>query len=301
MKNFFEKNKIFLGIIIAGLMIAAAIYFGLNKPADKEKYLSLSSSPSPAQSLAPAEALVTKVIDGDTIIVEGGYNVRLLGIDADEAGYPCYEAAKKRLEELILNKTVRLEKDQTDVDQYKRYLRYIFLDDKNICLELVKEGLAIARFYEPDRKYKNEIVSGEKEAIEKKVGCKWSASTNVSADKLSYEKNEFSYEKLTTGKTGLKVVGAYQSGNYYGREVIVEGKVVGAYRSKTNIVFLNFDKTYPNQYFVGVIFSSDQYKFVEAPEKYYAGKTVRIKGKIKEYRGKPEIIIKDPSQIEIGK
>lgn len=299
MKNFFEKNKIFLGIILAGLMIAGAIYFGLSKPVGEEKHLLLSSSPSISQELPPDEAMVTKVIDGDTIIVEGGYNVRLLGIDADEAGYPFYEAAKKRLEELVLNKTVRLEKDQTDIDQYKRYLRYVFVDDINVCLELVKEGLAIARFYEPDVKYKNEIIFAEKEAIGKKVG-KWSTSANVSADTASYEKTDFSYERLTAEKTGLEVVSTYQSGNYYGKEVIVEGKVVGAYRSRTNTVFLNFDKPFPNQYFVGVIFSSDQYKFVQAPEKYYAGKTIRVKGKIKEYRGKPEIIIKDPYQIEIG-
>jgi len=42
---------------------------------------------------------------------------------------------------LILNKEVRLEKDQTDKDQYQRYLRYIFLDNENINLKLVEESL----------------------------------------------------------------------------------------------------------------------------------------------------------------
>jgi micrococcal nuclease len=50
-----------------------------------------------------------------------------------------------------------------------------------------------------------------------------------------------------------------------------------------------------------VIFSSDQFKFVENPEKYYDQKNLRIRGKIQEYQGKPEIILKEPSQIEVGK
>lgn len=83
--------------------------------------------------------------------------------------------------------------------------------------------------------------------------------------------------------------------------MIIEGKIASANRSKTNTVFLNLEKSYPNQCFTSVIFSSDQYKFVQNPEDYYLNKTVRIKGEIKEYERKPEIILKDPSQIEIGK
>ena len=60
--------------------------------------------------------LATKIIDGDTFLIEGGYSVRILGIDADERGYPCYEAAKRGLEELILGKEVRLEKGTKDKD-----------------------------------------------------------------------------------------------------------------------------------------------------------------------------------------
>ncbi len=54
--------------------------------------------------------------------------------------------------------------------------------------------------------------------------------------------------------------------------MIIEGRVVDAYRSKTNTVFLNFEKPYPNHCFTGVIFSSDQYKFVQSPEDYYLNK-----------------------------
>ncbi|PIR07277.1 hypothetical protein COY65_02640 [Candidatus Jorgensenbacteria bacterium CG_4_10_14_0_8_um_filter_39_13] len=290
-----ENNKIIPGIFLAvaagAIIVGGAIYFSSQEKGKPGSPLPLVQCP------APSKVMATKIIDGDTIIVEGGYHVRLLGIDADERDYPCYEPAKNRLEELILNKEIKLEKDITDVDQYKRCLRYVFLDKQNIDLELVKEGLTIARFYEPDIKYKDEITSAEKTAIENKIGCKWNGE-NVSGGE---EKTNFLWEKLTPEKTGLKVIDACQGKNYSGKEIIAEGKISGAYRSKTNTIFLNFEKPYPNQCFTSVIFSSDQYKFVQSPEKYYSQKTVRIRGEIKEYQRKPEIILKDPGQIEIGK
>ncbi len=120
------------------------------------------------------EAVVTKVIDGDTIVVQGGESVRLLGIDADERGYPCYTQAKKRLEELILGKTVSLERDKEDRDIYGRLLRYVFADGFNINAKLAEEGLVIARL-QGDSKYKFEIAEAEKFAMENKMGCKWQA------------------------------------------------------------------------------------------------------------------------------
>lgn len=301
MRKFFRGNKIFLAVVVGALIIAGAIYLsgrsggkvtesGETPPAAEENCQDIPELPDRALKLA------TKIIDGDTFLIEGGYSVRILGIDADERDHPCYEAAKVRLEELILNKEVRLEKGTEDKDQWCRYLRYVFLGDQNISLALVREGLAIARFSPEDIKYREEIAQAEEEARESKKGCKW-GEREVEEER----KVELQWQKLTSELTGLKIIGACQAGNYYGQEVIVEGKIVGTYRSKTNTVFFNFEKAYPNQCFSSVIFSSDQYKFVESPEEYYSDKTVRIRGEVEEYEGKPEIILKNPSQIEIGK
>ncbi len=299
MSNFFKQNKIFLAVIIGAAIIGGAVW--LSQPVSSPQF-SFTPTPSTVNKCTnildlPDNSikLATKVIDGDTFLIEGGYSIRVLGIDADERGYPCYDAAKTGLEELILNKEVKLEKGGEDLDQYCRYLRYVFFGDKDISLELVKEGLAVARFSPEDVKYREEITLAEKAAKENKIGCKWSEI------KEGEEKISFQWEKLTSGATNLKVIGACQAGNYYGKEMIVEGKIADAFRSKTNTVFLNFEKPYPNHCFTGVIFSSDQYRFVQSPEEYYLNKTVRIKGEIKEYQGKPEIILKDPSQIEVGK
>jgi len=241
--------------------------------------------------------LVTKVIDGDTFIIEGGYSVRILDIDADERGYSCYEEAKNKLEELILNKTVRLEKENEDRDQYCRYLRHIFLGDKNIGLELVKEGLAIARLDTSSSKYSQAIINAEQKAREKKIGCQWQSQNNWAINQQ--EQTSYEWHKIDQS-LGLKIIDACQAQNYYGQNVIVEGNIADTYRSKTNTVFLNFSQPYPQQCFTAVIFSSDLNRFQESPEKYYNNKTVRIFGKVQQYQGKPEIILESPDQIEIG-
>jgi len=291
-----------LAILIGALIGAGAIYFSEKKEKSLVKEeIKREEQIQTCENLPPlpdgAEKLVTKIIDGDTFLIEGGYSVRILGIDADERGERCYQAAKERLEELILNKKVKLEKGLEDKDKWCRYLRYVFLDGENIGLKLVKEGLAVARFSAADLKYQEEIAQAEKEAQENKIGCKWSKREK----EIKKKDLNFQWQRLTSELTGLKVIKACQAKDFYGEEVIVEGKIVDTYRSKTNTVFLNFEKPYPNQCFSGVIFSSYQDKFVEDPENYYLNKVVRVKGIIKEYKGKPEIILKDSSQIEIGR
>lgn len=297
-----KKLSILIFIFISSLIIVPSFYFSFNK----NKALSTlqkNYKRNFKETLSPEnlnkKILVTKILDGDTIIVEGGFTIRLLGIDADEKGYPCYQEAKKRLEQLILNKEVELEKDTEDKDQYGRYLRYIILNGKNINIQLVKEGLAISRFSSNNKKYKDEIISAEKYAIENKIGCKWSKKKE-NYNRTQIQKTELKFTRLTQS-LGFKIIDACKAKNYYGQKLIVEGEIVDTYRSKTNTVFLNFKKPYPNQCFSAVLFSSYQYKFVQNPEFYYLNKTVRIFGEIKNYKGKPQIILKSPTQIEIGK
>lgn len=127
-----------------------------------------------ANATAVQEVLVTKIIDGDTLVVEGGEHVRLLGIDTDEDGYPCYDAAKAALEKAVLNRWVLLESDVEDRDQYGRLLRWVWLNDTLVNFEQVRDGLAVARFY-GDLKYQEEIKAAEHEAIEGRIGCKWAS------------------------------------------------------------------------------------------------------------------------------
>ncbi len=118
-------------------------------------------------------ALVTQIIDGDTIAIEGGARVRLLGIDTPEKGDFYYNEAKQYLENRILMKEVELEKDIEDKDMYDRLLRYIWINDSLVNLELAEKGYGLAYFYNDQEKYKDLIAEAEQEAIEKKIGL-WS-------------------------------------------------------------------------------------------------------------------------------
>jgi len=154
--------KKFLGVAVVIALVAASI----------NALLPAFQSAGAATSDELETKFVTKVIDGDTAIA-AGESIRLLGIDTDERGYPCYEEAKLRLEELILNQEVQLERDSEDKDQYGRYLRYIFLNGTNVNLQMVQEGLAVARFSPENTKYKEEILAAEVAARSSGIGCKW--------------------------------------------------------------------------------------------------------------------------------
>ena len=100
-------------------------------------------------------ALITKVIDGDTVsaTVDLGFdilhriNIRLYGINAPELHGATKEAglkSKARLVELIENKMVIIEsKSYNDEDKYGRSLAIIYKDNININDLLVKENLAV--------------------------------------------------------------------------------------------------------------------------------------------------------------
>lgn len=115
-------------------------------------------------SLTKSTALVSKVIDGDTIELQNGIRIRLIGIDAPEEGEQYYLEAADRLKELVEGKTVVLENDVVGKDSHCRLLRYVFVDDLFVNLQLVKEGYAITYFVKPNIKYENALANAENEA-----------------------------------------------------------------------------------------------------------------------------------------
>jgi DNA/RNA endonuclease YhcR with UshA esterase domain len=66
--------------------------------------------------------------------------------------------------------------------------------------------------------------------------------------------------------------------------------------SRAQPTFLDLDKPYPNAPFTAVIFGSDRAKF-GTPETSLRGKRICVTGQIGDYRGKPEIILNEPSQL----
>ncbi len=243
---------------------------------------------------------VTEVLDGDTFIIEGGHSVRVLGIDADERGDPCYLESKKRLEELVLGKKIVLKKGEEDYDQYCRYLRWPFLSDENVSLKMVEEGFAVSLFFNEKNEYREEIERAERSAKLSSTGCMWQEEKRENTFEESSE--DFIWQDLNSQNTGLEVVGACEAEERMGDNLIIEGRVIDAYKDrKTNTVFLNFKEAFPNQCFSAVIFDSDLYKFVKDPHEFYLEEFVRIKGEVEKYEGQAQIVLSEPSQIEVGR
>lgn len=84
---------------------------------------------------------------------------------------------------------------------------------------------------------------------------------------------------------------------HIGEYATIEGTPVTIYTSKKGTVFFDYCKEYDACPFSAVIFSSDTTKFGNLSA--YKGKTIRVTGSISSYQGRAEIIIKDPSQIEM--
>lgn len=98
-----------------------------------------------------------------------------------------------------------------------------------------------------------------------------------------------------TAREGL-VIDYTEAPSYIGQVVTVRGRVVRVSKPRET-TFINFCIDYRTCEFSAVIFKSDADKFPDAPS--WEGKTVEITGKIKEYQGRAEIILSDPSQIKI--
>jgi len=119
------------------------------------------------------DAVVTKVIDGDTIEIEGGVKVRYIGIDTPEIGEPYYLEATEANRQLVEGKKVRLEKDIEDKDEYGRLLRYVWVDEIMVNAEFVRLGYVYSYCYPPNLKFQAHFLQLEKEAREQKRGL-WS-------------------------------------------------------------------------------------------------------------------------------
>ena len=117
--------------------------------------------------------LVARVIDGDTIEIEGGYHVRYIGIDTPEKGEPFYGEATQANRNLVEGKKVYLEKDVEDKDDNGRLLRYVWIDNTMVNAELVRLGYAYSYSYPPNVKYQAYFLQLEREAREQKLGL-WS-------------------------------------------------------------------------------------------------------------------------------
>lgn len=180
------KKLFFVSFTLLVLLIASSLGLDIKykKPStESKKNLTLT----PKSSTASAEMkIVKRVIDGDTIELSTGEKVRYIGVDTPELHDPkkpvqCFaKEAMEQNKKLVEGKTVRLEKDVSDVDRYKRLLRYVYITNPvaspgAILINdyLIRQGYGYAATFPPDVKHSQEFIQAQTEARENNRGL-WS-------------------------------------------------------------------------------------------------------------------------------
>lgn len=170
-------NKRQLKRLISTAAILVVAVFGIFVGGGESITPPLESSDLSASDPTLSESiLATRVIDGDTIEIAGGEKVRYIGIDTPEIVDPrspveCFgKEATAENKKLVEGKMVRLEKDISERDKYGRLLRYVWVGDTLVNLELVRNGFAHASSYPPDIARQDELIAAEKTARESELG-----------------------------------------------------------------------------------------------------------------------------------
>ncbi len=97
-----------------------------------------------------------------------------------------------------------------------------------------------------------------------------------------------------TNSSALLKIGTGEADKHYDQEMIVTGRVAQV-TMRPKVIFLNLDRPFPNSPFTVVIFPGKYIADVQALD----GKAVEIKGKIKNFHDKPEIVLDNTEQLTV--
>jgi len=118
---------------------------------------------------------VIKVFDGDTIEIDDGRKIRLIGVDAPEVKSPYREEepfgkqSKSYLNKMLYGKKIYYRTGADTYDKYGRTLAYVYLDGVLVNGKIIRDGWACA-YMRYDYKYKDLFITYEKEARSKGIG-----------------------------------------------------------------------------------------------------------------------------------
>ena len=201
--------------------------------------------------------------------------VRLIGVDTPEMNIKTGDPQPYALESTLFTqeqaegKTVRLSADplDDDRDKYGRLLRYATLPNGNLLnLELVRRGYGFALLAFPFE-WRDRFAEAEIEARREGRGL-WAPGR---IESIRYQ----------------------DAPSREGRVVAARGRVVAAKtldtRASGKLCFLNFH----------AIREADFRRFGGDPAARYQGRNVTVTGRVRNYRGRPQIEVIDPGQIEI--
>ena len=186
-----------LNALIIGTLVALVLIL-LQDPGSQRSlvyYLGLEKDNSAVLGKAKADsskiekAIVNRVIDGDTVVLDDGRTIRYLNADTPETKKPntvvqCYGPdASSYNKSLVEGKNVLLKADKENEDRYGRDLRFVFLEGKNtdniensVNAILVKSGYARSVIIKPNNTYESLFQKLQYDAQTQKIGL-WGKCT----------------------------------------------------------------------------------------------------------------------------
>ena len=247
--------------------------------------LVLAATAAAAQApagLEPGEVqTVVAVIDGDTLVLEDGSEVRLVGIQApklplgrpDFIAQPLAQQAKEALEAMTLGRTVALSYGGRRIDRWGRRLAHL-RDDAGRWIqgELLASGLA--RVYT------------------------FRDNTALAEDMLDAERTARAGGRGIWGDPFFAVRTVAETEDFIDTFQIVEGEVLDAAVVRGR-AYLNFGEDWRSDFTVTVA-PKDRRAFKAAgiDLESLAGSVVRVRGWLDSYNG-PQIVLTHPEQLEI--
>ncbi|MAX52414.1 MAG: nuclease [Methylophaga sp.] len=178
-------SMVFITFIISVVCHATTVYQSQNEqgqtlysdqPSANATLLTLKSSPYRYR------VKLKRVIDGDTIELQSGQIIRLLGINTPEiqSRYHDAEAGGEQSKQWLINTLSHgdffIEYDQQQRDKYDRALAHCFLPDgQYLNAMLIEEGLASLTLIPPNLRYSDKLIEAQSRAEQAKKGI-WSMS-----------------------------------------------------------------------------------------------------------------------------
>jgi endonuclease YncB( thermonuclease family) len=230
--------------------------------------------------------VVAAVTDGDTVILDSGLVIRLIGTQAPKLPlgregfetWPMADEARAALEAMVTGKAVRLRYGGERVDRYGRALGQLFIEgvpETWVQQQMITLGLARVYSFPDNRACLDELMAAETRARTMKLGI-WTDPY-------------YTVRRADRPEPLLARAGHYE---------LVEGRVLLADESGGR-VFLNFGR-YWKEDFTAVIESPALRLFEEdgLDPLVLGGALVRVRGWVDDRDG-PRIEVTHPEQIEV--
>ncbi|MFO7482111.1 thermonuclease family protein [Oceanibaculum nanhaiense] len=240
-------------------------------------------------SLARSDALVrdetaraVEIVDGDTLVLENGREVRLVGLQAPKLplgrrnfrSWPLADESKQALADIALGRELMLAYGGARQDRHERLLAHLFRTGDDLWVQGEMLRLGMARVYSfPDNRA-------------------------AVADMLALEGEARAARRGIWAHPYYRILDHREAGSHIDSFQLVEGTVLKAERKGAR-VYLNFAADFRSDFTITIERRAGRlFQEMNVDPLTLAGRTIRVRGWLKEWNG-PMIEATHPEQIEV--